>query len=352
MSKNKTIETTAVVTTPPPATETPPAASQPETALAVAAPAQVTAVAVATAETWQSKLADRMKLAPTDPVREDILSLRQPAASEFMALVESFPAEKRSNVLNLIGRMKPKQGDHSSKTGFSPMPLKLYQGTGDDPNRPSDCPVGTFYAPFTKMGSSFKGLVLGVIQGRTLWPPRDEGKAPVCSSVDRVTGSKYGSCQTCAYSSKKTTEGGCGSDTVVYLLDQNLTGIYELRFMSTSAPAGNTLVKALKNANTLWGYWVTFSNEKRTNGDKKWHILKAEPVMDHNEAPPAYLDPLCSLFSQLIDALIYWPQRAMVMERLSSNALSGGVAEADTFTLKELTTPGGNSTSSKDEPTF
>ena len=318
-------------------------------AIAVQAAPATTAVAVAEPQVrWQTTLAKRL----TDNtlyddtalanIKDDVLMLKRPTMDDLNKILAQFPVEQQDAVMEMMRKLNPKkQGDHSARSGFTPTLIKVNQGVGDDALRPETCPVGHFYTGSGDiLGSSFSATILSFYEGRTLWPGRDEGggKGPICSSMDRVVGSKYGACGACPFSSKMVTEGGCGRDVHVYLLDKGLTGVYEMIFSRTSTKSGESLVKLAKKSSEVYDRWYTFSNEKRVDGDKRWYIPKATPSADPKDAvtSPAH-KKLAMLFSQWIDADVYWPGRAGVLERYKSAGESPGAAVmGDTFKAQDF----------------
>lgn len=276
------------------------------------------------------------ELAPVDPIRElaarlpanrqdAVLSLSRPSPVEMRNQVDALPKELQQPILDLLSRTRPKKkGLHTTNTGFSPTNLKLFQGTGNDPARPAKLPPGNFYsADSVDRGSEIKAVILGAYQGRKLWPQRDDagsgGGAPICYSMDRETGSKYGACRPCPLAFKNVKEGGCSREVVVFFTDEDLSGIYSLYFTGTSVSAGEGLVRVLQRSDNLWDRYFTIESVEMSRDKFRWFVIKASPTNDtknpENNSPPKELHPIFSAFSTILDLDVYYPQLANVYDR-------------------------------------
>jgi len=314
-----------------PATEAPAA---PEAA-PTAAPAETTALA--TAESVSPEFAARKALANRLPpeVRAKAMMLKRPTPMELMDIVMALPEASQEAMMTLVSKTNPeKQGLHSSTSGFEPTELKVFHGVGNDPTRPRQCLPGQFYSKDSRvLGEKFNAVPLAIYEGQILWPPQtpgsNESKAPLCVSMDRRTGSKYGSCASCplAPELRPYTQGGCMREITAYLLDQDMTSIYVLKFAKTSEGAGKAMMGILKKSNTLWDRWFTFEAKERVDGTKKYYVLQASPVADAAKAnTDAKFHPLFTSLSKVIDADIYYPALAGVHDRLKNSAEAGGAA--------------------------
>lgn len=340
-----------------PATEAPAAPAAAPTAApapaAEAAPAASTAIVPAgAAPEVTSEFAQRKALAMRLPedVRPRALMLKRPNPAELMEIVMKLPEASQEAIMMLVSKTNPeKQGLHSSSNGFQATTLKVYHGTGNDPVRPRQTLPGQYYAAdSTVIGEKFNAVPLAIYEGQILWPPKDAGekesKAPICVSVDRRTGSKYGSCLTCplAPEHRQYTQGGCMREVTVYLLDDKFTSIYELKFSKTSEGAGRALMGVMKKSNQLWDRWFTFDLKERTDKDKKWYVINSGPLADASKVntPPQY-HPLFSALSKIIDTDIYYTQLANIHDRAKNSPDAGAPGAAGgtppaTFDEKEF----------------
>lgn len=323
------------------------------TETALASPANVA--------TWVETRKKLMERIPADK-RDDLALLSRPSPTQLSMLVEKLPEEDQEVMLELASRTNPKkQGAHGVRQGFQPIPIRLYQGTGNDPMRPAKLPPGEYYTGDSrKLGESFTAVVLNYFDGRTLWPARESGdKNPICSSVDRKTGSKYGSCAVCPNADRKYNEGGCALETTFYLMitDKETAGIYTLTVSKTSYGAGTALKKIVDRSNSLWDRLIKFEAQERQGTEDKsqrWFVIKAGPVTDPKNSQAGYskkqLHPLFDAFSRVIDADVYYPMLADTHDRSKANP-DGAAPAADGETVDEAALLG-NTATTGDNPDF
>jgi len=308
---------------------------------APAAPAAAASTAIIPAgdASISSEFAARKALANRLPeeVRARALMLKRPTPKELMDIVMALPEAGQEAMMTLVSKTNPeKQGLHTSSSGFEPTALKPYHGTGNDPLRPRQCLPGQFYSADSRiLGEKFTAVPLAIYEGQILWPPKStdnkESKAPICVSVDRKTGSKYGNCDACPLnpSVRQYSQGGCMREVTAYLLDQEMTSIYELKFSKTSEGAGRALMGIMKKSNSLWDRWFTFEAKERVEGANKWYVIQAAPVADASKAnTDVKLHPLFTALSKIIDTDIYYAALANIHDRLKNSADAGGAPAA------------------------
>jgi hypothetical protein len=283
--------------------------------------------------------------------KDDVILLKRPSPTDLANIVAKLPADAQEKVMEIVRKTRPKkQGVHSERNGFTPTDIKLFHGTGNDPMRPKNTIPGQFYTSESKiMEPPFDAVVIHAYEGMIMWPPKDAegaGKGPICTSLDRQRGSKYGDCNTCPNKGKKWSEGGCLREVVAYVVDRDFTGIYVVRMSKTSEGAGQSIMRVLKKSNEIYERWFRFETQERTEGDRRWFVIKASPVSDpknpKNETTDKQLHPLLNAFSRLIDADVYYPAMADVYTR---NAASGetpaGAAGGEGLNEEELAGKGG-----------
>jgi hypothetical protein len=296
---------------------------------------ETAAIVPAQDQSISSEFAARKALAMRLPenVRARALMLKRPTPEELMNIVMALPEAGQEAMLALVSKTNPeKQGLHTSSSGFEPTALKVFHGTGNDPLRPRQCLPGQFYSADSRvLGEKFTAVPLAIYEGQILWPPKSqdnkESKAPICVSVDRKTGSKYGSCDACPLnpSVRQYSQGGCMREVTAYLLDQDMTSIYELKFSKTSEGAGRALMGVMKKSNSLWDRWFTFEAKERVEGANKWYVIQTGPVADPVKAnTDPKLHPLFTALSKIIDTDIYYAALANIHDRLKNSADAGG----------------------------
>lgn len=309
-----------------------PVAPPPAAPAAAAGPSEIVpAAGAAISPEFAARKALAARLPPE--VRARAMMLKRPSSEELMDIVMKLPEAGQEAMMALVSKTNPvKQGLHSSTDGFQPTLLKIYHGTGNDATRPRQTLPGEFYSADSRViGEKFNAVPLAIYEGQILWPPKSqdskESKAPICVSMDRKTGSKYGSCATCplAPELRQYSQGGCMREVTAYLLDENMTSIYELKYSKTSEPAGKALMGILKKADNIWDRWFTFQAKERTEGDKKWYVINNNPVADAAKAnTPKTYHPLFSALSMIVDTDVYYAALANIHDRVKNSADAGG----------------------------
>jgi len=312
-----------------------------------------TAIVPVAAESVSPEFAIRKALSLRLPpeVRARALMLKRPTSEELLDIVMALPEAKQEAMMALVSKTNPeKQGLHSSTSGFEATALKLYHGVGNDQTKPRQTLPGQFYSADSRViGEKFNAVPLAIKEGQILWPPKEkdsnESKAPICVSVDRKTGSKYGACSSCplAPDVRSYNAGGCMREVTAYLLDEDMTSIYELKFSKTSEGAGRALMGVMKKSNNLWDRWFTFEAKERVEGTKKWYVIQTGPVADAAKAvTPTTFHPLFNALSKIIDTDVYYAQLANIHDKLKNSpdaagALpAGGATAAPPFDAKDF----------------
>lgn len=299
-----------------------------ETAI-VSAPAPVSTLAL------NKALADR--LPPDHRDRERVLMMERPSPSALIEKVASLDGTWQDRVLGLVRKMRPsKQGLHVQGSGFKVTDIKLYHGVGSDASRPAKLAPGCFYTSDSRsLDDKFVAAVIAVHEPRTLWPPMDGQRArPLCSSLDQRQGSAFGACATCKYSSLQWSKGGCAPEVQAFVIDQEMTGIYSIKFTKTSHRSGTHLTKLIAGDDELWSRWIQFSSTEYKEGTKRWYGIQAAPIDAKNAAEiftPKSLDPVFRSMSQALDAEVYYPALADQYDRAKAPQLGAGGTSGDTF---------------------
>jgi len=280
--------------------------------------------------------------------RDDVILMVRPTPTQLAGIVRALPENEQQKMLDLIRKLNPKkQGAHTERTGFSPTVVKINQGTGTDPLRPADLPAGHYYTSDSRsLGKKFEGAVLGFYEGRILWPPQGEkgsdssnSKVPLCVSMDRMKGSRYGECTSCPKAGMQYNQGGCARDVVVFLVDKAMTGIYELHYSKTSESSGNALVKIISKSESLWDRWISFTAEERKEDSRRWFVQKAAPMTEGEMATPKTLHPLFEELSKIVDFDVFYSGLANIYDRAKNSheaGLGGAGEQANTANESSL----------------
>ena len=311
-------------------------AAPPEAAAPITAPAPVAVDAapsaiVPAADSVSPEFAARKALALRLPegASSRALMLKRPTPKELLDLVLALPEASQEAMMMLVSKTNPeKQGLHAASSGFEPTELKVFHGVGNDPTRPRQTLPGQFYSKDSRvLGEKFNAVPLAIYEGQILWPPKvpgvaAESTAPICVSLDRKMGSKYGSCATCPLSpeNRSYNQGGCMREVTAYLLDEPMTSVFELKFSKTSEGAGRALMNILKKSNTLWDRWFTFEAKERVEKGNKWYVIQAGTVADAAKVNTNLaFHALFTGLSKVIDADIYYPALANTYDRAKNS---------------------------------
>lgn len=237
--------------------------------------------------------------------RTQLERVRRPTLNELVAIVNQISEEYQDQVTSLMKKMDPNRpGLYLADPRPQLTELRLYQGSGNDPNRPDNCRVGHFYLTTKQnVGEKFEGAVLALWQGRTMWAgPEDPRSGPVCTSMDREVGSKYGSCETCPQRPWREGEKtNCNDDVVAFMLPKTLDDIILVRFSRTSESSGRQLSKfAAKNLVPWQRFFQISAQERQASGGAKikWHVMKVEPSED---SMPTELMEFCAALCSMAE---------------------------------------------------
>ncbi len=252
--------------------------------------------------------------APVDPAKawmQDIpkpirmmFELAPPVEPEEMtAMIEQLPDGLRTNLEDAIAKMNPvKMGIVSSDTRFQIFDARIYHGVGDDPGRPGAAPVGSVYtadgrvlacwskvdAARLKTGQTFVAAVVGLQETRSWWKPRDKNyalpidvdpnsKAPICVSLDRKRGKRYGACPACPhrpYANGKYDGNSCHDEVKIYFVLRDFSGIYAMTLKGASVKNGVGPIRRLINTSTApWDRWFEIGIAEERNNDGRWFSL-------------------------------------------------------------------------------
>lgn len=332
-NKNSNVEQPCVPTTEEPMTETPVTVTEPATVIETEPAVETTPVtAIATvAPSTETTLISKLS-ADNTPL---FLATYQDALVEVAAempdrravdrVLDALPDDAAEKLTAIIRRsMGKRKGVHSDDDRPEFTELRVYHGTGNDPNRPENMIPGQFYLSTREsVGKIFQGTVLMVYKGRTMWGDKNAGDAvrgmPICQSMDRKVGSQYGLCETCAYRPWRDGKPQrCSDDVVVYMLSQDLKDIALVRFAKTSEGSGRQLIKAVKRADVPWSKWFAITAEAQTSATDKsqrWYVINATPVSSDKEDDvyvPESLHDYCSMMCTVLEANIYYPTMANI----------------------------------------
>ncbi len=251
--------------------------------------------------------------------QEDLqrVSTTMPSPAALQKIIEDLPKDLRDSVSEIIKKTSGKKRGVYTDDNRPDFPeLRLFHGTGNDPNKPENVIPGHFYLNTKEnVGAKFSGAVIAIWAGRTMWGDRDSGDSgmPICQSMNRVIGSTYGECGTCPH---RPWRGGekqkCGDDVVAFMLTQDMKDLVLIRFNKTSEPAGRRLLRMANRDMELWSKWYEITSESRTSKQDKswrWYVMQVEPQEEDGLVPSSVYD-FCDAMCTLLEASIILPKLA------------------------------------------
>ena len=254
-----------------------------------------------------------------------------PSKSRINQIIDALPDEYADALASLIRRnMGKRKGMYTDNDRPELPELRIFHGTGNDPNRPENIIPGHYYLTSREnVGKEFIGTLLTVYKGRTMWGDRDAGentRMPVCHSMDRKVGTSFGLCDVCPNRPWKDGKmQRCSDDVIAYMLTKDLKEIVLVRFAKTSEAAGRQLIKFARRTEDNWSKWYSITAEAVVNQNDKtqrYFVMKAAPV----EGDGAYVDEsltdFCDMMCTVLEGNVILPGMANVY-RQAKNLLDG-----------------------------
>ena len=139
------------------------------------------------------------------------------------------------------------EGFEDIERSFSTLPyLTIVQSSNSDIGVIDGCKPGAFMTTITKdiLDNPLELIVYKMWRPRALMPAREDGTFPICSTVDGITGSKYGKCAECDLQGYK--DGSCRSQTSFLVAPRNNPNkLLRLTLWKTSARTGTDIIRML-----------------------------------------------------------------------------------------------------------
>lgn len=229
---------------------------------------------------------------------------------ELFELVDALPEDlpQKDGLYDILKRISPeRKGIVSDRAQSFHADLKLFHGTGNDPQRPQDLIPGEMYysaGADNKVGKEFIGTPLFIWEGREYSEKTDPNTLPksLCYSHDRKMGTTFGECQKCHYlpwrPGADKAEMTCKNNISAFMLANDGKEIALVRFARTSEGAGRQLLKFAGRTPQLWQRWYSIKTESQVSNDKKnrWFVFTVQAVPGPEGVVPAVLHPICDAF--------------------------------------------------------
>jgi hypothetical protein len=159
--------------------------------------------------------------------------------------------------------------------------LMLKQNSSNSPTIPSNTASGQLYTSKSDhIGDSIEFIPIFTHNIRTKW---GEDKVE-CRSLDAITGSKHGACDACPYGRYEPgARPDCSKGLSYYVLASDLSALYKIDFLKTSAKAGRS-ISQLATPPHLWTRSFVLSSEKVSAPKVNYFVLKVAAT-NHRTSP-------------------------------------------------------------------
>ena len=238
----------------------------------------------------------------------------RPTDAELKACVEELPKDYQAKAWSILEVLSPyKPGMYVEDARPMLTEMKIYQGTGNDPNLPENTKKGDLYLSTKRnLGTSFTGNVLVLWEGRALWSKNEDGsasKGPICMSLDRRTGNRFGDCKQCMHGPewKDGQPSACRPTTSACMLSEDLSELVIVRFQNTSQPTGKQLKNFVTRSKAPWLRYYELGTEKQVSPKDKnrsWMTYKVSPK---ENIPPESLNRFFLTLSKFLETDVLLP---------------------------------------------
>ena len=238
----------------------------------------------------------------------------RPTEADLKACVGDLPKDYQSKAWSILEVLSPyKPGMYVEDARPMLTELKIYQGTGNDPNLPENVKKGDLYLSTKQnLGTSFSGNVLVLWEGRALWSKNEDGsasKGPICMSMDRKMGNRFGDCKQCMHGPewKEGQPSACRPTTSACMLSEDLSELVIVRFQNTSQPTGKQLKNFVTRSKAPWLRYYELGTEKqvsKTDKNRAWMTFKVSPK---ESLPPDTLNKFFLMLSKFLETDVLLP---------------------------------------------
>lgn len=267
-----------------------------------------------------------------------------PTSLTFQKIIDKMSDDVADKICEITKKLGGEmQGMYSNDDRPDFPELRLFHGTGNDPNRPERQVPGEFYLTSKEsVGKVFTGTLIAIWEGRTMWGDADSGESvrmPICQSMDRKVGSAYGDCETCPNRPWKDGQPQrCTNDVIAYMLTEDMTDIVKVRFSKTSEPAGKRLIRLLKRDQKLWMRWYTITTEQKTSekdSSRRWYVMNVEKKSGNDDEiyTPEEIHDFCQNMCTSVEAAFILPSIAQTYRQALANGPVDGSAGGGTGVL-------------------
>jgi len=199
------------------------------------------------------------------------------AAGRLEELAETIKDENRKElVLQLAQLTRPGIAGVEGQQRVTIPWVLVRQPSSSSPSIPEDVKIGELYSTDGRIGDRLVILpILSHVIRRKWGVEKIE-----CQSVDGQVGTQHGSCGACPYG--RYVEGQrteCSKGTAIYGVTEDLTALYRIDFIKSSAKAGQNILR-LARPPALWARSFSITTEKKAAQNKNYYELKTSLTGD------------------------------------------------------------------------
>jgi hypothetical protein len=299
---------------------------------------------------------------------DTLVELVDPTSADFRVAAEDLDPRARQGFDAWQKKTDSKKlGFHVAQSDFRIPDLRIDQGSGNDMAKPGNSNKGCTYDSDGNLVTApgqlsmslgvperFMGAIIAVHGTRQMWPPKDEQgnpiplpglkgdfskNQPLCSSMDRQVGSRWGDCSKCNYrpfATGQPRKNECKDEWHYYVVRMDLddrsqvlpfSALYRIVMTSSSVVTGaKPINQRVKGWPMLWSRLFMFETAQQSRGNMSWYQWKTSlaigPGQPAGIPTPPWAQKLLEQLARKVDASIFFPALASTYGR------ANGVLEA------------------------
>lgn len=237
------------------------------------------------------------------------------AGAALATLAETKEAELSKKILALAQLTSPEIKGVEGPTTTRIPEVRVRQPSSSSGNIPADCKVGQLYdSDGVIIGASLRFIPILRHALRKKW--NDENRID-CMSMDGENGSRYGKCKECPYGQFEQGQAiQCSPGHSFFVVSEDLSALYRLDFLKSSAKAGRNILKLTKPP-ALWSKSFTLSASQEVGKGRNYCVLHTQAT--GTKTPPDVME-VCEALHKFFHANY---MRALEMQSKFSEAGEG-----------------------------
>jgi hypothetical protein len=207
-------------------------------------------------------------------LKNDLDTAIAEAGAALATLAETKDAELAKKILALAQLTSPEIKGVEGHTRTSIPEVRVRQPSSSSASIPADCKVGQLYdSDGAILGPSLRFIPILRHALRKKW--NDENRID-CMSMDGENGSRYGKCKECPYGQFEQGQAiQCSPGHSFFVVSEDLSALYRLDFLKSSAKAGRNILKLTKPP-ALWSKSFSLSASQETGKGRNYCVLHTQ----------------------------------------------------------------------------